>query len=358
MARWPPVVRRVVAISVAAFVLRASPALAEDWLGVGIWRGEIGGQPVTACFNDASAGAWYDRTQMRLVTLLADRADPGVWKEDVGGKGGGQWSAVSVSGDTLSARRSDKAVSLKRIASSGCSDPAFDSPREKLSAPKAEPPRVLEGRHWRPVVVKGLHIPDFEIDTAELLDPSPAIAAINAELSGAVPKTDAQVADFFSCNQDQLGLYPQDGSLSITLEPKLWTDELVGVRKFRSWSCGGAHPDFEHGYFLWSARTGKAIEIATWFRDRMVKPAAPGEAHEVDKPLADTILAASGRADCADALRDTRSFDLEPAPHGMIFVPSGVARAMRACEDEIVVPYERLKPFLTSEGNARIEAIR
>jgi len=41
----------------------------------------------------------------------------------------------------------------------------------------------------------------------------------------------------------------------------------------------------------------------------------------------------------------------------MIFVPSGVVRAMRVCEDEIVVPYDRLKPFLTDKGAAMVGAL-
>ena len=342
----------------AALMLCAGMGMADEWAGVGTWQGQVGDQQVTACFNDARLGAYYDRKRMQLITLFADSASPGIWKEEIRGERSDQWSAVAVSGDTLSAQRSGLAVTLKRSGSLGCSDPAFDAPREKLSAPQPGEPRPLDGRTWRPAVVKGLYIPSLEIDGAELLDPSPGIAAINAELHRAFPATEAAVADFFSCNQNQLGAYPQDGDFSVTLEPMLWTDALVGVRKVTSWSCGGAHPDFDQGSFLWNARTGTAIDVATWFKGGIVEPAKPGESHRVGKTLAETITTIFlTRDDCREAVREVETFDIAPDHRGMIFVPSGVARAMRACEDEIVIPYDRLKPFLTDEGAAIVGAL-
>jgi hypothetical protein len=346
---WPC----IPAMVFASLMLHAGTGMADEWAGVGLWQGQIGDQQVTACFNDAGHGAYYDQKEMRLVTMISAGANAAVWKEEARDQGGGQWNAVAVSGSTLSARRSDLMVTLKRIGPSGCFNPAFDAPREKLSAPQAGAPRDLDGRTWRPVVAKGLYIPSFELDTAELLDPSPGIAAINAELRRVIPATQAAVADFFSCNRNQFGMYPQDGEVSVTLEPTLWTDELIGVRKIKSWSCGGAHPDFDQGFFLWNARKGEAIDVATWFKDGIVRHADPGKSHEVGKALADTIVAhLRGDGRCIEEVRETKRFDVAPGHRAMIFVPSGVARAMRVCEDEIVVPYDRLKPFLTDEGAA------
>ena len=348
MAKTGPCILTLVS---AVLLLPAGAGAADEWAGVGLWQGRIGNQQVTACFNSARLGAYYDQTQMQLITLLADSANPGAWKEEARDQSGSQWNVVAVSGNTLSARRSDLEVTLTRIGPSGCFDPAFDAPREKLSAPQVGAPRDLDGRTWRLVVAKGLYIPGFELDTAEFLDPSPGIAAINAELRRVIPATETAVADFFSCNRNQLGAYPQDGEVSVTLEPTLWTDELIGVRKITSWSCGGAHPDFDQGFFLWNARAGEAIDVATWFKDGIVRHADSGKSHEVGKALADTIVAHfRGDDRCTEEVRKTKRFDVAPGHRGMIFVPSGVVRAMRACEDEIVVPYDRLKPFLTDEG--------
>jgi hypothetical protein len=98
---------------------------------------------------------------------------------------------------------------------------------------------------------------------------------------------------------------------------------------------------------------GEAIDVATWFKDGIVRHADPGESHEVGKALADTIVPHfHGDDRCIEEVRETKRFDVAPGHRGMIFVPSGVVRAMRVCEDEIVVHYDRLKPFLTDEGAA------
>ena len=68
-------------------------------------------------------------------------------------------------------------------------------------------------------------------------------------------------------------------------------------------------------------------------------------------PSATTTTAAKQYA------KTKKRFDIAPGHRGMIFVPSGVMRAMRVCEDEIVVPYDRLKSFLTDEGAAIVGRI-
>lgn len=335
---------------IGALMLFAVAARADDWAGVGLWQGSIGTRQVSVCFNDERLGAYFDRNTMRLIALAADKARPGVWKEE----GGALWNVLHVSSDTLSARWSGIAFTLKRTGSSGCADPAFNAPREKLSAPQAGDLRTIDGRTWRPVAVKGLFIPEFEISTVELLDSTPGILAINAELRRFLPATEAAVAEFFSCMHGQLGTYPQDGQSSLMLEPTLWTAALVSVRSIRSWSCGGAHPDFDRAVFLWNARTGEAIDVARWFKDDIVGRAEPGKSHPVGKALVRTITALPIRGDCREVIRASESFDIAPAHGGMIFTPSDVPRAVPACEDEILVPFDRLKPFLTPEGAAMI----
>src|SRR5476649_386069 len=87
---WPCILTLVS----AALLLPAGAGAADEWAGIGTWQGQIGDQQVTACFNDARLGAYYDQKQMRLITLTADRANAGVWKEDIRGEHGDQWSAV------------------------------------------------------------------------------------------------------------------------------------------------------------------------------------------------------------------------------------------------------------------------
>jgi hypothetical protein len=339
---------------VSALMLVAVSAKAGDWAGIGLWQGSIGTRQLSVCFNDDRLGAYFDRNSMRLIALVADRARPGVWKEEDGRGSGALWNVVPVNHDVLSARWSGIAFTLTRTGSSGCADPAFNAPRERLSAPQAGPLRTIDGRTWRPIAMKGPYIPEFEISTVELLDSTPGIVAINAELRRFLPATEAAVAEFFSCMHDQLGTYPQDGQSSVMLEPTLWTAALVSVRSIQSWSCGGAHPDFDRAFFLWNARTGEAIDVARWFKDDVVGRAGPGKSHPVGKALVQTIAGLPIRGDCREVIRASESFDIAPAHGGMTFTPSDLPRAMRACEDEILVPYDRLKPFLTVEGAAMI----
>jgi hypothetical protein len=359
------------ATACAALILGAGPGFAQDWAGAGLWRGQVGDQPVTACFNDETHGSYYYQKQLRLLTLLAEKDSTG-WKEAVDGdRATGTWRTLSVKGDTLTAQWSDPAghhplaVKLTRLARTDCSDLAFDGPREKLSPPAAQPVRRIDGREWRPWVVKAPYIADFEISTAELLDAglpdkAPGIAAINAELRRVLPATDKEKDEFFSCNRQNIATYPQDGSQSITLEPTLWTDDLVGARKVTSWSCGGAHPDFAQRFLLWNARTGKPIDIATWFKDGTVSAADADDAHKTSQPLTD-LIAADPRFDgdpCNEAVRETATFGLQPGHQGMIAIPTGVARAVRSCEDEVVIPYDRLTPFLTDAAAAMAARLR
>ena len=50
-------------------------------------------------------------------------------------------------------------------------------------------------------------------------------------------------------------------------------------------------------------------------------------------------------------------FTIRPDYGRMIFTPI-VYRAMRACEDDIAVPYASLAPFLSDEGTARIDRLK
>src|SRR5471030_2480590 len=92
---WPCILTLVS----AALLLPAGAGAADEWAGVGLWQGQIGDQQVTACFNGARLGAYYDQKQMQLITLVADSANPEAWKEEAWDQSGSQWNAVAVRGN-------------------------------------------------------------------------------------------------------------------------------------------------------------------------------------------------------------------------------------------------------------------
>ena len=72
---WPCILTLVS----AALLLPAGAGAADEWAGIGTWQGQIGDQQVTACFNDARLGAYYDQKQMQAHHhLVADKRPRGL----------------------------------------------------------------------------------------------------------------------------------------------------------------------------------------------------------------------------------------------------------------------------------------
>ena len=64
-----------------------------------------------------------------------------------------------------------------------------------------------------------------------------------------------------------------------------------------------------------------------------------------------------GEGDCEGALEDRDYWNIGLTREALIFAPD-MPHVAQACGEEFVVPFERLRPFLTEEGAANLRALR
>jgi hypothetical protein len=135
--------------------------------------------------------------------------------------------------------------------------------------------------------------------------------------------------------------------------------------------CGGAHPILgENVSQTFDLRTGKPVQFrdlfADYARDRheIVRALFPAQTTAADR-LSPARIEQAGDEDEDFCLRFYTTDSLAETWFAYTFADSGVVvepslgHVVRACHDEAVVPYERLRPFAAPDGIlARVAAAR
>jgi hypothetical protein len=361
----------LIALAVAAL----QPAAPAPPTGLaGVWEGTVGDLPVRVCFVErdwGAYGAYYYRSRLQLIGLeeavagrrdaFNERGESGgsvpVWHIDRGPETlGGRWTN---GGRTLPLR-------LHRIAGANgdegaCASLAFHQSR--LAGLTTTSSRAtLDGIAYTKLVLDnrgrfGIAVQSFALD-----GDSAAVRRINATLGeplgGSPPR-------WFECITNSLSQSPYEGEESETLEPVMISRRWLSVASHADWSCGGAHPDSSNVYRLFDLNSGAELNLLDWFNATAVKRETFEDSEEVAKtlePAFRTFILANWHppadsAECEGVVRDQDYWNVGLRRDGLVFTPL-LPHVVQACGEEFTIGFDRLRPWLTPEGAANIDALR
>jgi hypothetical protein len=375
-----------------ALATGSSLALAANpWTGV--WRGTIGDQRITVCFNhaeydiqDSFYGNYYYDRYRKPITLRREPPERR-WKEIAVGPASGLWDLDRPAGDSLVGRwskpgqKENLPIRLVRVPS-----PTLESLSKAEKEFRREcgsdaynlalevPPRVVtgevqqfEGRRYRllSVSVAGAEGESLGVSVIELLEPGPHIEAINRQLMKSLPRTLAQMKEtLYWCRRNRLDSDGEDGDQADWTELKFWTERWLSVDDRDSSNCGGAHPSAGGSYRTWDLATGKQVNLWTWFRNSRKPDSDPQYAgyyfsYAAPEKLNDIIVKAAVRQSkderskdpesCVDSLEANTEYRLRLSKQGIVF-STVFPHVNQACDEDVEIPYRRLLPFLTKSG--------
>ncbi|MES2263090.1 MAG: hypothetical protein V4724_31580 [Pseudomonadota bacterium] len=367
-----------------ASTLCAAGADANPWTDV--WRGTLGDQKITACFNGSEYGAYYGSyyyERHRKPIQLSKEKQDAAWKESQPSAPTGIWTLSRPAGATLSGqwnkpgqantlplRLSRVPVADKDVAA--CASDAYNDALEAMPHIAVGAPQSFDGKRYR---IQGVAVPGADGDALtllrmELLESGPGIAAVNRELLQALPRTRAQMQEsLFSCRRQALGAFGEDGDFLGRLELKFWSARWLSVAEYSNANCGGAHPSASVAYLNWDLASGKRVNLWNWIRNSK-KTGGDGGEHWFDHAAPDNLNAiiagiarrqsAKGRPkdsdSCADLYADNHEYQLSLRKAGLVF-STEFPHASQACDEDVTLSLPQLKPFLSKEGAAAMQSM-
>ncbi len=360
-------------------VVGATAALAGDDAPryAGTWAGSLGRSEIRACFSAYGQAEYYylrhrhslrlqaegDDVEQRDAQLMAALADGRIRVSEVGGPSfeptppTGHWSLDAEGENALLGEWTNPTgqrvlpLRLHRVAAQGASGECDDA----YYAPIVEGLRItrdtatFEGRP---------HDQWSTADATAMVPPadSPGAAAIRA--AGEAWLRDRAVFAF----QCEAGRGMVGEPLGASLEPVVWTDTLLVQRDgLPETYCGGAHGNFSTDYVVWDLQRGERIDPWTWIVDgEAALRGTEREDGEVEaSALSKALEAHHPRNLPDDECREVIAMMSVSAPYptrdGLVF-PNTFFHAMRACGDDIVLPWREAEPFLSDAGRAVMRA--
>lgn len=373
MLRATPVLVRLSAV-LAAIALAGSARAAPATSAMnGVWTGTVGAQQVRACFtkrgDELAFGAYYPMTRMVPIEL-GYREMSGTWGEGYD-RNGAVWTIAMHGGDRMAGTWRKGArelpVSLTRVELARGDDPDSACGSHAFMAPRLKPVTL----HRRVKTIPGLNyslvtydvgpaFPSVWITGFSLPGKSAAVRAINAAVRIDPLKKEGE-ADFAGCLSQSLANMGTDGDFNFSYRPERTAGGLISVVGNSDYSCGGIHPDAFSFHRLFDYRTGREVQVKTWFTARGVKPGQPEAAdHSIELASALRNLVVAHARDlserCAVPVATANWWDVGLANGGLLFTPN-LPHAVAACGDSITVPARSLAPFLSTEGKAAMARI-
>ncbi len=352
-------------------------APAPAWAG--IWRGTIGDLPVQACLQHRDLydfGAYFYMKRLVLIGLnpadkdakagatLAWAENPDVPADKTSSTA--RWSGVVADSTSLTASWSDGhktlPIRMTRVAQvdadlNPCGDLAFIRPRATTPVILTKA-ATFEGTAYTIVTADlGKHFTEYSQSSFRLNDATPAIARVNAALMKTIP-TKAEGAEYLDCAMGALGQNGNDGDYSDDTKPALITAHWLVSQRDVGGYCGGAHPDSASDWTLWDLRSGRKVDLWKWLTPK-------GATQKREDGYDDTTLspALARLLKRAWQRTDPDCSNLDPfgwEPHltrkGIAFMP-GLAHVDKGCEDDVVLPYAAVAPFLNAAGKAGIASV-
>lgn len=356
------------------FALIAAAAAAAQAAPVGlsgIWEGTVGNLPVRACFAQREwgpFGAYYYMSQRRLIPLEPVEGAPSAFSEGSTDRGNPRWQVEAAAGDRLRARwtngRRTLVVQLRRLTArigeeGPCGSMAFHQPR--LDAVRTVTRRAaVDGRSYTRISLD--HGGRFEanVTTFALDGGGEAVRRINAALGRSLS---GNPPEWLECVLTPLERSSIEGGIDETIEPVMVSRRWLSVSRQSDSFCGGAHPNSGRYYDTYDLASGAQVDLHDWFGDRAVRrervEGSEDELKTLTPALREVVLAgwSTDAEECTEVVRDAEYWNIGLRRDAFIFAPS-LPHVVQACGDEFAVPFARVRPFLTREGAANVEALR
>ena len=338
----------------------------------GVWRGTIGNLPVHACYDAgdySNEGKYYYSKRLSTIPLRADDKTPGELTEGWAAKDVARWRMTTIGKDQAEGAWSGKGrtlpIRLTRMpfatsdeSSTACSSLAFVEPILAATRIVRTPARDhgLAIEKWK------LAYPDdsISVESVQLKGARPAIAIINRRLREPFDKAD----DGWKWCLRNAGPFGAGYHDAVTVS---WvTSRWLSVNLFNESYCGGAHPNNSNQPILLDRRTGNAANLYSWFRSAFSnREKVEGYSETIDSlkaGLFELVIRTHPRTgdkdkECGDAVETASSWTLELKAEGIAFTPD-LPRVVMACGDEVVMPWAKLKPYLSAIGKKEVAALR
>lgn len=354
-------------VTVGLGLLVAASAAAEEPPGVGSWAGTLGGSQVQVCFDRYGGAEMYDLGSWRPRRFVAVDST----SEDalLDGLARGELELWEVEGPRFEPAPPRGRWSLRlqedvwqgewREASGGPGLPV--TLRRLPRAVEAGP--ECDAEFYRPIaeaVVIRRERASFAGQAYETWSTADAVAM--APLNGAPGAAALQAAAeawlreravfAFQC---RAGRGSVGEALGATLEPVLWTPRWLVLRDgLPETYCGGAHGSFSTAYQVWDLPHGAQIDGWSWIAGGESALRGVDDA-ESASPLHQALVRHHPRNqpddDCAVVIGQMSVAAPYPLPEGLQF-PTSFFHAMRACGEEVLIPWREAEPFLTGAGRA------
>jgi Regulator of chromosome condensation (RCC1) repeat len=328
----------------------------------GLWRGTIGKQEVIVLLEPKGCGPGYYYLKHLWGISLVEKDKRGqIWKE--GRDGSATWTFESASERTLNGQwTGDGAgsvpIRLERVRASkaeknacGSLANAYNEARVAAQKPVLEDAE-FDGHRYRSVAVLAGAINGVEIPGDR--NRVPRLGRMMRDwLHG-------NIGEYYECQTDPTPHRNAKNPVpdfSKEMTPVFWNERLLVLRETYSSYCGGAHPSGGIGsYVVWDSTEDKPLEPWGWIRGSKGKYGsyvAPAELNA----LIHSIYVKGRDDECAEVIRSTEYYLVYPGKAGMVFSPS-LPHVVRACADDIEVPYAKLRPHLTPKGTAIMKSLQ
>lgn len=337
-------------------------AVAADASLQGVWQGTLGGADIVACFNQPGSGSdssgSYYYTRYKSPIMLSKAEGKTAWKETgpdnqvtgnwslnppQGGKIAGSWTHPKT-GKSLPVALAlfERAGGLDHPA---CATDAYNTALEAFPPLKTSKTKTFEGHQYRTLGVA-------DTVTVELLAPGGGVAKINAQLRGVLAKNTKDLEDYFDTRRQHLGQNGWAAEAEVDAEPTYWSARWVTV-KFYRWAAGYGASGISMNYRTWDLTTGQETDPWTWFGTRATKgDGAADDKSELPPRLRQALFKdAVADPECKGDYPGKGRYHVSLKREGVSFWED--ARGS-GCEQEFLLPYNKVGPFLTPQGRAAL----
>ena len=302
----------------------------------GVWAGSIGAHMIRVCFTTADDSQYYYAKHLQDMPLKA--ANPNEingtesvseWKEIVSVEGenekiSGIWkfnkvTESSLSGEWYKPHSSKKLeIRLNKVAElkGQLCGTAYDYPMETLASDRTKGWDI----YFLPRSYRGA-------------------SRFNAYVRSWLQE---KVGHASEC-QSNYGY-----ELEFSLVKKVLTNAVLVVHEgLYSDSCGDVHGTASSSYLTFDPETGKQLDSWIWIKSGN-KAVSTNPATHLRALIDDLNPAKAENEECQDAFSVEQPY---PTKDGFVF-PTYNGWGSRACDREVLVPYNKLRPYLTAAGKA------
>lgn len=347
----------------------------------GVWQGTIGTLPVRACLarrgESYTVGSYYYLSRLRTIRL-EQQGGSRDWAEGYvtsNGPPAPRWRFDAIGAEALAGSWNGGGRTLPFRLTRVPGVVGEDGPCGSLlfNGPRLRPLRVTSARatsdrvgYTKLTFDPGSAFVEIGLETFALDGAGPATRRINARLRKPFPAQSAR-GDWYECVAGGLAAHgadgDYDGDYDQTIAPVLITPRWVAATESVGYDCGGAHPDSAVTSLTFDRSTGAEIDLHDWLGPTAIERQ---RLSGIDRPVV-TIRPALRRAilaqaqaldpECRAASLDAAFWDIGLARTGLRFTPS-LAHVEQACEEEKLVPWRVLAPWLSAAGKAGVASLR